>query len=214
MALVVTRHFAALLHEVEPLCDSDLCAFACTAHTASVAPAGGNKKLFSTNPLAFGWTRKDQPPVVFDMATAAMARGTIMLAARDGYEVPFRAGLDANGNPTQDPNAILDGEVQLPFGRFKGSAIALMVELFAAALIGVRFSSEATEADNKDGGPAHEGVFIRAIDPSTIVSEDRLGQSEEIFGKSSAMDSVRLPGDRRYGNRANLSTRALLCQRN
>ena len=202
MALVKSHHFAALWHEVEPLCDVGLCAFACTAHTASVAPAGGNKKLFSTNPVAFGWPRKDQPPVVFDMATAAMARGEIMLAARDGHDVPLGAGLDANGNPTQDPNAILDGGVQLPFGGYKGSAIALMVELLAAALIGERFSYEATEADNKDGGPARGGEFILAIDPSTTAGEGWLGHSEELFGKMLAMDGVRLPGDRRYGNRA------------
>ena len=202
MALVKSHHFAALWHEVEPLCDAGLCAFACTAHTASVAPAGGNKKLFSTNPVAFGWPRKDQPPVVFDMATGAMARGEIMLAARDGHEVPLGAGLDANGNPTQDPNAILDGGMQLPFGGYKGSAIALMVELLAAALIGERFSYEATEADNKDGGPARGGEFILAIDPSTTAGDSWLEHSEELFGKMLAMDGVRLPGDRRYGNRA------------
>lgn len=203
MALVNSHHFAALWHEVEPLCDAGLCALACTAHTSSVAPAGGSKKLFSTNPIAFGWPRKDKPPVVFDMATAAMARGEIMLAARDGHEVPLGAGLDANGNPTQDPSAILEGGVQLPFGGYKGSAIALMVELLAAALIGERFSYEATAADNKDGGPARGGEFILAIDPSASAGQGWADHAEELFSRMLEMEGVRLPGDRRYRNRAN-----------
>ncbi len=201
MALVKSHHFAALWHEVEPLCDAGLCALACTAHTASVAPSGGSKKLFSTNPVAFGWPRKDAPPVVFDMATAAMARGEIMLAARDGHDVPLGAGLDAEGKPTTDPNAILEGGVQLPFGGYKGSAIALMVELLAAALIGERFSYEATEADNKDGGPARGGEFILAIDPTVSGGQDWAEHAEGLFERMLAMEGVRLPGDRRYNNR-------------
>ncbi len=202
MALVRSHHFAALWHEVEPLCDAGLCALACTAHTAAVAPSGGNRKLFATNPIAFGWPRKNAPPVVFDMATAAMARGEIMLAARDGHDVPVGAGLDAEGNDTTDPNAILNGGVQLPFGGYKGSAISMMVELLAAALVGERFSYEATEADNKDGGPARGGEFILAIDPTASAGDGWAEHAEGLFERMLAMDGVRLPGDRRYKNRA------------
>lgn len=201
MVLVRSFHFAALWHEVEPLCEAGLCGLACTAHTVMVAPAGGDQALFSTNPIAFGWPRPKAPPVVFDMATAAMARGEIMLAARDGHSVPEGVGLDGEGNPTTDPNAILEGGVQLPFGGYKGSAIALMVELLAAGVTGDRFSYEATEADNGDGGPARGGEFILAIDPSHTAGDDWLERGEGLFGRMLAMEGLRLPGDRRYANR-------------
>ena len=206
MALNRTYHFAALWHEVEPLCDAGLCALACTGHTSTVAPAGGTRALFSTNPIAFGWPRPGKPPMVFDMATGAMARGEIMLAARDGHAVPEGVGLDADGKPTTDPNAILDGGVQLPFGGYKGSAIALMVELLAAGLIGDRFSFEASKADNKDGGPARGGEFILAIDPAVCGGDDWLAHAEQLFERMTAMDNLRLPGDRRYANRARTPT--------
>ena len=64
---------------------------------------------------------------IFDQASAAMARGEIMLAARDGHALPQGVGIDSSGQPTTDPAAILKG-AQLPFGGYKGSAIALMVE--------------------------------------------------------------------------------------
>ncbi len=201
MALVNSYHFAALWPEVEPLADAGLCGLACTTANSFVAPAGGSTALFSTNPIAFGWPRRDGPPMVFDMATSAMARGEIQLAARDGHEVPVGTGLDRDGNDTTDPSAILDGGVQLPFGGYKGSAISLMVELLAAGLTGERFSFEASAADNRDGGPPRGGEFILAIDPSKTGGGDWRAHCEQLFARMLAQDGVRLPGDRRYMNR-------------
>lgn len=209
MALVRSHHFAALWHEVEPLCEAGLTAFACTVHTPMVAPAGGDRALFSTNPISFGWPRPNKPPMVFDMATAAVARGDIQLAARDGHQLHDDAGLDKDGNLTKDPNAILNGGVQIPFGGYKGSAIAMMVELFAAALVGERFSFESGEEDNKDGGPARGGEFILAMDPSVAGGEDWLQHGEKLFERMLEMDGVRLPGDRRYGNRQRTPTEGI-----
>ncbi len=202
MVLVNSYHFAALWPEVEPLAEAGLCGLACTTANSFVAPAGGAEALFSTNPIAFGWPRSEAPPMVFDMATSAMARGEIQLAARDGHDVPPGTGLDRHGNDTTDPEAILDGGVQLPFGGYKGSAISMMVELLAAGLSGERFSFEASEADNGDGGPPRGGEFILAIDPEkTAGVGDWKAHSEMLFARMLAMEGVRLPGDRRYRNR-------------
>lgn len=200
MALVRTHHFAALWPEVEALCDAGLVALACTAYMPMVAPAGATQAFFGTNPLAFGFPRPDGPPMVFDQASAAMARGEIQIAARDGHAIPEGVGLDAAGNPTTDPAAVLDG-VQLPFGGYKGSAIALMVELLAAGLIGEWFSYEATQRDNHDGGPARGGEFLLAIDPARTGADPTLAHSEAFFAALLGLEGVRLPGDRRHANR-------------
>ncbi len=197
MALVHTHHFAALWPEVEALCVEGLVALACTAYMPMVAPAGARQAFFGTNPLAFGYPRADEPPMVFDQASAAMARGEIQIAARDGHEVPEGTGLDAHGNPTTDPAAVLEG-VQLPFGGYKGSAIALMVELLAAGLIGDWFSYEAAQHDNHDGGPARGGEFLLAIDPARTGADPSLAHSEAFFAALLDLDGVRLPGDRRH----------------
>ncbi len=206
MALVNSYHFAALWPEVEPLAEAGLCGLACTTANSFVAPAGGSEALFSTNPIAFGWPRADAPPMVFDMATSAMARGEIQLAARDGHDVPIGTGLDKDGKDTTDPKAILDGGVQLPFGGYKGSAISLMVELLAAGLTGERFSFEASAADNRDGGPPRGGEFILAIDPEKTSGGGWQGHAEELFQRMLAQEGVRLPGDRRYSNRETTPT--------
>ena len=203
--LVDSYHFSALWAEVEPLAEAGLCAIAMTAYKPVVAPAGSRKALFGTNPVAFGWPRKSGPPVVFDQASSVMARGEVMIAAREGRTVPIGVGLDRAGEPTTDPQAILDGGVMLTFGGYKGSSIAMMVELLASALIGERFSFEAEVADNNDGGPARGGEFLLAIDPARCGDTDGwLDHSESFFETMLGLDGVRLPGDRRHANRSKL----------
>jgi delta1-piperideine-2-carboxylate reductase len=132
-------HFAALWPETEFLANENLVGLACTAFKPAVAPAGSVKPFFGTNPISMAWPYPGGNPVVFDMATASMAKGEVSIAARDGHTLPDGVGLDGDGNPSNDPKEILKG-VLLPFGGYKGSAIALMVELFAAGLTGDTFS--------------------------------------------------------------------------
>ncbi|MBX2855348.1 MAG: Ldh family oxidoreductase [Rhodobacteraceae bacterium] len=204
--IIRTHHFSALWAETEPLAEAGLAAFAFTAYMPSVAPAGGRKPFFGTNPLSFAWPRGDgAPPMVFDMATAAMARGEIMIAARDGHEVPAGAGVDADGAATTDPKAILGG-AQLPFGGYKGSAIALMVELLSAGLMGEAFSDEAAARDNRDGGPPQGGELLIAIDPARFGDpEGWLEHSNQYLERLGALEGVRLPGDRRRTNRERIA---------
>ena len=197
--LTITRtlHFAALWPETEWLAERGLVALACTSSPPYVAPHGGRTPFFGTNPLAFAWPRRDAPPMVFDQAAAAMARGEIGVHLRDGEPVPLGVGIDAEGVPTTDPAAILKGGAQLPFGGHKGSAIALMIDLLAGPLIGEVASIEAGDEDNKDGSAAQGGEFVLALDPARLGAEDPIGHAERVFARMLAMEGVRLPGARR-----------------
>ncbi len=206
-ALAVTNsyHFAALWPETEALAEAGLVAFAFVSSRSFVAPAGGIKPLYGTNPMSFAWPRDGRPPVVFDQASSASARGEIKIHQREGIPLPDGWGIDSDGNPSNDPKAILGG-AQLPFGGHKGAGIALMVELLAGALIGDVFSFEATAADNDDGGPTSGGELIIAIEPLLCVDSSggptQLAHAEELFAQILAQDGTRLPSDRRYAARA------------
>lgn len=200
LAIRKVHHFSALWVEIEALAAEGLAAFACVSYIPVVAPAGAAESLFGTNPIAFGWPRANGRPVIFDMATAAMARGEIMIAEREGKELPPGIGVDAAGRPSQDPAAVLAG-AQLAFGGYKGSALAMMVELLAGPLIGETLSFESQEADNADGGPPSGGELILAFDPDRFGDFDWEEHAERLFARMDAMDGARLPGDRRYRNR-------------
>ncbi len=201
LAMVRIHHFAALWHETEALAERGLAALACTAYMPAVAPAGADTALFGTNPISFAWPRPGDTPVVYDMATASMAMGEVQIAARDGRSVPAGTGLAKDGAPTTDPAKIADGGVLLPFGGHKGSAISLMIELLAAALLGERFSFEAREADNRDGGPPRGGEFLLALSPQRIAGPGWEQHAAEFFARITELPGARLPGQRRHTNR-------------
>ena len=106
LAYVDMYHVGALWPEVEWLAQEGMVAFAFTASFPYVAPAGGTKPLYGTNPVGFGWPRPGQPPLVFDQASAAMARGDVMIAAREHRQLSEGIGIDreAGRPPTLMPS--------------------------------------------------------------------------------------------------------------
>jgi delta1-piperideine-2-carboxylate reductase len=201
LAIKNSHHMAALWPETEAIAEAGLVGIACTSYKPAVAPAGATKPLYGTNPISFAWPRPGKTPVVYDMATASMAMGEVQIAKREGHKVPLGTGLTKEGKETTDPGEIADGGVILPFGGYKGSSIAMMVELLAGALIGENFSFETAAKDNNDGGPPSGGEFIIAISPEKISGQGWDKHADEFFSKMSTMEGVRLPGERRHINR-------------
>jgi len=194
-------HIAAMWPEVEALANDGLCALAMTASYPYVVPAGGIKALFGTNPIGFAWPRAGAAPLVFDQASAAMARGEIQIAAREGKSVPVTAGIGPDGAPTTDPNLVLEG-AQLGFGGYKGAALAMMVELLAGPLIGEMLSFEAEADDAGRGGPPKGGELMIALDPALFGdAAGVLAHGEKLIMEILAQDGTRLPGERRLQQR-------------
>ncbi|MEE3093415.1 MAG: Ldh family oxidoreductase [Pseudomonadota bacterium] len=204
----------ALWWEAEHFGDAGLICLTMSTSQSFVAPWGGNKALFGTDPIAFACPRAGKPPMVFDYATSASARGEIQVAAREGHSIPKGWALDKDGNDTTDPVAALEG-VQLPFGGHKGNAIMIMVELLSAGLTGGNFCFEAQEQvdafGGHDAGPSNAGQIFILIDPKGF-HETFLDRVEALFGKILAQEGTRIPGDRRYANRARSATDGIECQ--
>lgn len=196
-------HFAALWPEIEVLCGMDLAAMAMCPSYSAVAPAGGTAPLLGTNPFAFGWPRRGQPPYVFDFATSVAARGEIELHHRASTTLPEGWALDPAGAPTTDPEQALAGAM-LPFGGHKGSAISTMVELLAATMIGDLTSPEALTALGTPSLTPTHGELVLAFDPSRFAAGrpgDPLDRAEALFDAILGQ-GARLPSQRRFAARA------------
>lgn len=210
LALNNVVHFAALWPEVEALAGQGLVALAFTPSHAWVAPAGGTKPVFGTNPIAFGWPRPGGEPFVFDFATSAVARGEIELHRRQGRAIPEDWGYDAEGRSTSDAEAVLNGAMRT-FGGHKGSALAAMVELLAGPLIGDMTSAESIGADKGRGGSPIGGELILAIDPAGFLGgavQTHLERAEAMFAAIEGQ-GARLPSQRRYAARTRSLTQGV-----
>lgn len=205
LAALVIRdclHFAALWHDVEALAELGLASLSMCPSYSFVAPAGGKQPLLGTNPLAFGWPRPSGDPYVFDFATSVAARGEIELHRRAGTPIPEGWAIDAEGNPTTDPEAALAGAM-LTFGAHKGSAISTMIELLSGAMLGEFMSKEALDfMDGKPLLPRH-GALVIAFDAQGFAARsgrDPLAEAERLLTAIGAQ-GARLPSQRRFAAR-------------
>ncbi|MGF6203384.1 Ldh family oxidoreductase [Pseudomonas laurylsulfatiphila] len=202
LAIRNSHHFAALWPDVEPFAYEGLVALSVVNSMTCVVPHGADRPLFGTNPIAFAAPRAGGEPIVFDLATSAIAHGDVQIAARQGERLPQGMGVDSLGQPTTDPKAILEGGALLPFGGHKGSALSMMVELLAAALTGGNFSFEFDWNNHPGAKTPWTGQLLIVIDPDKAAGQGFAERSQELVRQMHGVGLKRLPGDRRHHQRA------------
>jgi delta1-piperideine-2-carboxylate reductase len=201
LAIRDSHHFSALWPDIEPFAREGLVAMAFVSGLACVLPAGGNKPVFGTNPIAFAAPVADSDPLVFDQATSAISNGDVRIAAREGAKISPGSGVDCHGRPTVDPTAILDGGALLPFGGHKGASIALMVEILASALTGGQFSSEVDFSTHPGAETPKTGQLLIVIDPGRNGNATFSLRVQRLLTTLREAGQKRLPGERRYALR-------------
>ena len=196
-----SHHFGAAGLHVERVARRGFIGLGFGNSPAAIAPWGGRRALYGTNPIAFACPRRAAEPLVIDLSLSKVARGEVMVAAQRGEPIPEGWALDKEGRPTTDAQAALAGAM-LPIGDAKGAALVLVVELLAAALTGSQFGYEASSFFAADGSPPHVGQFFLVIDPAAFAGADVLARTEALIATIEAQEGARLPGARRLANRA------------
>jgi ureidoglycolate dehydrogenase (NAD+) len=166
-----------------------------------MAPWGGYEPFLGTNPISIAVPGGDEPPVVLDMATSAVARSKLLVADKAGLRIPPSWALDGTGVPTEDPQAALKGTMA-PMAGHKGFGLALMIDVLSGILAGAASGPEVGDVFRTDAGPQNVGHFFQAIHLG------RLGQAEAVRQRMAEMvralraaptapgtDRIRVPGD-------------------
>ena len=128
----------------------------------AIAPTGGKKTIFGTNPLCYAYPGDEEHyPILLDMATTIAARGKIRLAAKNGEKIPLDWAIGPDGQPTDDPNVALKGSL-LPIGGYKGYGLSMFVDIFAGMLTGSHYAGEVKNLSKmeEDSGNGHLFVVI------------------------------------------------------
>lgn len=196
VAITNSHHFGVAGHHVERVAEAGLVALGFGNSPAAIAPWGGTRGVFGTNPIAFATPRRGRDPLVIDLSLSKVARGKVMVAQQRGETIPEGWGLDAQGHDTTDPTAVLDGGTMAPLGDAKGAALALVVEILAAAMTGAHFGFEASSFFNADGPAPRVGQFFLVVDP-TRLTETFPERLEVLLEAITEQPDTRLPGARR-----------------
>lgn len=201
-AVFRSHHAGAVGLVVERLAREGLLAIMTANTPPAMAPWGGRTPLLGTNPLAFATPRSGGEPIVIDLALTEVARGKIVAAANKGEPIPEGWAIDREGAPTTDAKAALDGAL-LPAGGAKGAALAVMVEVLAAAVTGAHFAAEASSFLDATGPPPATGQLLIAIEAGAFQSaSDSLDRIGVLAAMIEAEPGARLPGARRLAMRA------------
>ena len=192
-----SHHSGAMGLPVARLAGQGLVALAFTNSPAAMPVPGGRRPLMGTDPIAAAFPRSGAAPLVIDMALSEVARGRIMVAAREGRPIPEGWALDAEGRPTTDAKAALSGAM-LAMGGTKGALLAMIVELLCCALTGAAFGFEADSFFEDEGNRPRLGHALLAVDPGALAGADAFAARLEAFVQAmAAEEGVRLPGSRR-----------------
>jgi LDH2 family malate/lactate/ureidoglycolate dehydrogenase len=194
-----SNHFGMSAWVVQQALDADMMSLVFTNSSPALPAWGGRSKLMGVSPLACGAPGKEKP-FILDMAPSVAARGKIYKAKRRGETIPTDWALDKEGRMTDDPAAALEG-VMLPMGGPKGSALAIMMDVFSGVLSGSAFAGHVTNPYDPSK-PADVGHFLVAIKPDLFMSlDDFRNRIEYLYqrvvgsDKAAGVDRIYFPGE-------------------
>ncbi len=195
-----SHHCGVVVDHLRPVAAAGMVGLGFANSPAAMPAAGGKHAIFGTNPVAAVFPRRSGEPLLIDLSLSEVARGKLMVAAKEGRSIPLGWALDKDGQPTTEPKAGMEGSM-LPIGAMsspKGAMLALIVELLVTALIGASFGFEASSFFVEEGNRPRIGQAFIVIDPSALTGSDAyLDRVEVLISEMLRDDGVRLPGTRR-----------------
>ncbi len=198
--VINSHHAGVIVDHLRPVATAGMVGLALANSPAAMPAAGGRHPVFGTNPVAAVFARRSGDALMIDLSLSEVARGKVMVAAKKGEPIPLGWALDANGEPTTDAKAALDGSM-LPLGSAtstKGAMLALIVELLVTAVIGAQFGFEASSFFVDEGNAPRIGQVFIVIDPGALAGRaSYLARVEVLIAEMLRDDGVRLPGARR-----------------
>ncbi|EAW14347.1 Ldh family oxidoreductase [Aspergillus clavatus NRRL 1] len=195
-----SNHFGMSAWVVQQAIEAGMMSLVFTNSSPALPVWGGREKLMGVSPLACGAPGGKEKPFILDMAPSVAARGKIYKAARRGEKIPGDWALDGEGRPTDDPNKALEG-VMLPMGGPKGSALAVMMDVFSGVLSGSAFAGHVTNPYDPSK-LADVGHFLVAIKPDLFMGLEEFKERmdylyQRVVGSETmaGVDRIYFPGE-------------------
>jgi ureidoglycolate dehydrogenase (NAD+) len=191
-------HFGAAGYWARLLAEQGMLGLSTTNTTPVMAAWGGSTTAIGSNPLAMAFPSSGLAPVVVDMASSETTWGALLRAEATGESIPETWALGPDGRPTTSAvEAVAAGRL-LPFGRHKGYALAVGVELLSGALVGANCLAQIAHLYMEPEKPMRAGLFFLAVDPGAVLGQNGQGFAEKVHQVQRALNALppREPGGR------------------
>ncbi|MDF2523734.1 MAG: lactate dehydrogenase [Clostridiales bacterium] len=167
-----SNHYGTAAYFTKMAIKEGMIGFSATNGAARMAPWGSKDTYLGTNPFSLAVPAGEELPIIADMATSLVARGKIILAAKNGQSIPLGWAIDKDGADTTDAQKALEGNV-LPFAGPKGSAIAILIEVMAGIMSGALYGPNVRDMYEDFTNPTGVGHVFGAIDISRFMPMDQ-----------------------------------------
>lgn len=195
-----SNHFGALAPYALQACTAGYVLLGGTNASTTMAPWGGKEAKMGNNPLCIAAPCADGMHFILDMAMSVAARGKIRVAHTAGSPIPEGWAVDSAGVPTTDPSAALKNFL-LPVGGYKGSGLAMAVDILSGALTGARFLTDVSSWSENPDAPSGVGHFFLLLDPDRLIGSEAFAAAMDRFKRivlttpaSNPTSPVVLPG--------------------
>jgi len=196
-----SNHFGTAAYYVQQAINEDMIGIAFTNSEPSMIPFGGREAFFGTNPISVGIPAGEKLPIIVDMATSKVARGNIIMAAKNNLDIPEGCALDQKGDPTTIAKKALNGAL-VPLAGPKGYSLAIIVEVFSSLLSGAFFGPHINSMYSNFKEPQGVGQFFGAIDINGFYPKenfkaniDRMIREIKLIPPQKGFKEVYLPGE-------------------
>lgn len=202
VAVTHSNHYGAAAYYTMMAAEQGMIGMSATNAPAAVAPTGGRTPLLGTNPISWAIPAGEERPVVLDLATTVVARGRIMLYAKQNKPLEPGWAFDERGLPTTDPHAALKG-LLAPIGGYKGYGLALVIDLLSGVLTGSNYGGHFPGflADNFER-PTDVGSIFAAVNveafmdlPEFKARVDQALREIKESDKAEGVDRIYIPGE-------------------
>jgi LDH2 family malate/lactate/ureidoglycolate dehydrogenase len=202
VAVTHSNHYGAAAYWAMMAPEHGMIGFSSTNAPATVAPTGGRTAMLGTNPFAFAIPAGQEQSMVLDLATTVVARGRVMLYAKQNKPLEPGWAFDERGVPTTDPHAALKG-LLAPIGGYKGYGISLAIDLLCGVLTGSSYGSHFPGflADNLKE-PTDVGSVFAAINiesfmdlPEFKASMDKALREMKNSERADGVKRIYIPGE-------------------
>ncbi|MCQ9367112.1 Ldh family oxidoreductase [Brevibacterium sp. 91QC2O2] len=202
-----SSHYGAGQFWTDQLVARGLVGFLTSSTGPTVAPYGGVSTVLGTNPLTIAMPSAGTDPLTVDMATSNGAFGKVMAAKQAGRPIPAGWAVDAQGNPTTDPQGAIDGAL-VPFGDHKGSGVSVLLEGLASALNTATYAFDTQDIWDNPASRMNNGHFLIAFDTERFAGrsavETKVAALQDAVHGAGARaadgtrDTLLVPGEKEY----------------
>ncbi|MEE4216631.1 MAG: Ldh family oxidoreductase [Xanthomonadales bacterium] len=175
VGIINSNHCGATALYARMAAEEGMVGIAMTNVAPNMSMPGVRKSITGNNPIAVAVPTFGDFPFCLDISLSAVAGGKLIVAAKNGEEIPLGWATDKDGNPTTDAQAGFEGFL-LPVGAHKGFGLSLMVDILCGVMTGGAFQDHLKGMYKYPGDPSATAHLMLVINPQVLMSKEQLKQ--------------------------------------